>query len=167
MYARQQRVTHVCVRALGCRRCPSGLLWRCWKACALSGPLRGAQERFDHHCAVVGSCVGLNNHRFFTAMLFAGQAGCILLAAGASWRLNRRNFPRRAGAPLPAGHAHAPRPPRAHALVARQPSSAAGLPASEPHAETLHEGTRLAGWGGTMLRRMCCCSWTSCTPTPR
>lgn len=54
------------------------------------------QERFDHHCAVVGSCVALNNHRFFVGMLFAGQAGCILMAAGASWRLHSRNFPRRA-----------------------------------------------------------------------
>ena len=54
------------------------------------------QERFDHHCAVVGSCVALKNHRFFVGMLFAGQAGCILMAAGASWRLHSRNFPRRA-----------------------------------------------------------------------
>lgn len=58
------------------------------------------QERFDHHCAVVGSCVALKTHRFFVGMLFAGQAGCILMAAGASWRLHCRNFPRRAPALL-------------------------------------------------------------------
>ena len=45
---------------------------------------------------MVGSCVALKNHRFFVGMLFAGQAGCILMAAGASWRLHSRNFPRRA-----------------------------------------------------------------------
>ena len=42
---------------------------------------------------VVGNCVAQNNHRFFVAMLIFGQVGCLLLTAGASWKLKHMGFP--------------------------------------------------------------------------
>ena len=42
---------------------------------------------------VVGNCVAQNNHRFFVALLIFGQLGCLLLTAGASWKLKHMGFP--------------------------------------------------------------------------
>ena len=42
---------------------------------------------------VVGNCVAQNNHRFFVALLISGQLGCLLLTAGASWKLKHMGFP--------------------------------------------------------------------------
>ena len=42
---------------------------------------------------VVGNCIALRNHRFFVALLFSGQAGCLLLTGGASWKLRQMGFP--------------------------------------------------------------------------
>ena len=45
-------------------------------------------------CAqVVGNCIALRNHRFFVALLFSGQVGCLLLTGGASWKLRQMGFP--------------------------------------------------------------------------
>lgn len=67
-------------------------LWRptCWQPKAGCLPL---QERFDHHCDVVGTCIAQKNHRFFVAFLVAGQLAVAAAAAGTSWRLNREGFP--------------------------------------------------------------------------
>eukprot|EP00879_Flechtneria_rotunda_P019719 GHRR01020720.1.p1 GENE.GHRR01020720.1~~GHRR01020720.1.p1 ORF type:complete len:176 (+),score=40.19 GHRR01020720.1:770-1297(+) len=45
----------------------------------------------DPDCSgVVGNCIAKNNHRFFAGFLLAAQAGCILLCAGAAWKLQQR-----------------------------------------------------------------------------
>ena len=47
------------------------------------------QERFDHHCDVVGTCIAAGNQRFFIALLLVGQGAAALLLYGCVWRLQK------------------------------------------------------------------------------
>eukprot|EP00877_Chromochloris_zofingiensis_P003793 jgi/Chrzof1/13414/Cz07g32050.t1 len=72
-----------------CRTCN---IWRPPRAhhCSQCGY---CMDRFDHHCGVVGNCIAKYNHRFFVGFLLSAQIGCLLLLAGAIWRLRARGFP--------------------------------------------------------------------------
>lgn len=60
---------------------------RCWykwcRTCKIWRPPRASHcgvcgvcvRRFDHHCQLVGNCIGNDNHRFFAAMLILLQVG--------------------------------------------------------------------------------------------
>mmetsp|Transcript_14967 Transcript_14967/g.45166 ORF Transcript_14967/g.45166 Transcript_14967/m.45166 type:complete len:330 (-) Transcript_14967:1451-2440(-) len=64
-----------------CRTCK---VWRPPRAshCAVCGV---CVKRFDHHCQLVGNCIGNDNHRFFAAFLLLLQLGAgTLLAVAAS-----------------------------------------------------------------------------------
>ena len=75
---------------------------RKWQAEHQRGPgLTGLadckQERYDHHCQLVASCVARKNHRFFAAFLLLLQAATVMLLVSVSKQLHS-SFARCAGA---------------------------------------------------------------------
>lgn len=72
--------------------------WEKWcRTCKIWRPPRSSHcnicgvcvRRFDHHCLLVGNCIGNDNHRFFAAFLMVLQACSALLAMVASQQLHR------------------------------------------------------------------------------
>ena len=65
----------------------------CWRRLApgarSSHSQSSVQERFDHHCDVVGTCIAAGNQRFFIALLLLGQGAAALLLYGCVWRLQK------------------------------------------------------------------------------
>jgi len=54
----------------------------------LTGLADREQERYDHHCQLVASCVARKNHRFFAAFLLLLQAATVMLLVSVSKQLH-------------------------------------------------------------------------------
>lgn len=70
-------------------------IWTWCETCKLWRPPRASHCKWcescflklDHHCAVTGTCIGQNNHRFFTAFLIVFGLGWLVGAVAAVFRL--------------------------------------------------------------------------------
>lgn len=90
------------VTSINCVKKIDGVQYKWCVTCKLWKPPRTTHcntcgfcvMRFDHHCPVVGNCIGLHNHRWFACFLLSASFALLLCALIYGYRLAEIDWPR-------------------------------------------------------------------------